>query len=273
MRNGDFSAVTQRIYDPLTGDVNGNNRAPFANNQIPPDRISPIAQQAARVRAAAEHRRRAARPGQLPAGADAREDDRRLRRQGQLQRSSEKDQMSYRVSFMRPVVFDPGLFGEYGGPANDGFAGTGTNKSYQHGGDVDAGRSASRRCSTSAAASTTTTTSRSTTGRRPDHEQRRRHPGREPRRVHQRPVLQSNVGGYGESAARVLGQPAVGPLREDVERRGYADQVEEQAHAEVRRRVAEEHRHAAADAGRRRTARPVQLQRQRHRDRPPRRHR
>ena len=42
---------------------------------------------------------------------------------------SEKDQMSYRVSFMRPVVFDPGLFGEYGGPANGGFAGTGTNNS------------------------------------------------------------------------------------------------------------------------------------------------
>ena len=37
--------------------------------------------------------------------------------------------MSYRVSFMRPVVFDPGLFGEYGGPANGGFAGTGTNTS------------------------------------------------------------------------------------------------------------------------------------------------
>jgi hypothetical protein len=40
-----------------------------------------------------------------------------------------KDQLSYRVSFMRPVVYDPGPFGLYGGPANDGFAGTGTNKS------------------------------------------------------------------------------------------------------------------------------------------------
>ena len=46
--------------------------------------------------------------------------------------------MSYRVSFMRPVVFDPGLFGQYGGPANGGFAGTGTNNSLQHGGDLDA---------------------------------------------------------------------------------------------------------------------------------------
>ena len=31
---------------------------------------------------------------------------------------------------MRPVVFDPGLFGQYGGPANGGFAGTGTNTAY-----------------------------------------------------------------------------------------------------------------------------------------------
>ena len=43
MRNGDFSAVAQRIYDPLTGDVSGANRVAFANNQIPQDRISPIA--------------------------------------------------------------------------------------------------------------------------------------------------------------------------------------------------------------------------------------
>ena len=42
---------------------------------------------------------------------------------------SRNDQMSYRVSFMRPVVFDPGLYGIYGGPANGGFAGTGTNTS------------------------------------------------------------------------------------------------------------------------------------------------
>src|SRR3954466_4261123 len=45
MRNGDFSAVSQHIYDPATGDVGGNNRAQFANNQIPADRISPIAKQ------------------------------------------------------------------------------------------------------------------------------------------------------------------------------------------------------------------------------------
>ena len=36
---------------------------------------------------------------------------------------------------MRPVVFDPGLFGQYGGAANGGFAGTGTNKAFSTAGN------------------------------------------------------------------------------------------------------------------------------------------
>ena len=47
-RAGDFSQTTiggnlQVIYDPLTGDANGNNRQPFANNQIPANRLNPVA--------------------------------------------------------------------------------------------------------------------------------------------------------------------------------------------------------------------------------------
>ena len=158
MRNGDFSAVSQHIYDPMTGDVGGTNRATFANNQIPADRISPIAKQLHRVHPAAEYPERRARPEQLPAGADAREDDRRVRREGQLHDQPEGLRCPARLSFMRPVVFDPGLFGQYGGPANGGFAGTGTNNSLQHGRRRGRACSASRRCSTSAAASTTTAT-------------------------------------------------------------------------------------------------------------------
>ena len=127
---------------------------------------------------------------------------------------------------MRPVVFDPGAFGEYGGPANDGFAGTGTNKS-------------------SARAATWTRTFTNTTlldvrgglnyyhnvaldaGRRPQHQHRRRHSGREPRRLHQRPHQVRNRRLH-ESAARVLAEPAVGPLREDVEHRDHADAGEGQ---------------------------------------------
>ncbi len=43
---------------------------------------------------------------------------------------SEKNNLSYRFGCQRPVVFDPGPYGIVGGPANDGFAGTGTNDMY-----------------------------------------------------------------------------------------------------------------------------------------------
>ena len=43
VRNGDFSAFAERIYDPLTGDADGRGRTPLANNRIPADRISPQA--------------------------------------------------------------------------------------------------------------------------------------------------------------------------------------------------------------------------------------
>ncbi len=128
MRNGDFSAVAQRIYDPLTGDVSGANRVAFANNQVPQDRISPIAR-----------RLMAFIPEPNIAGAPLGQNN---FQQAQTREKttdgfdtkltytlSAKDQLSYRISFMRPVVFDPGLFGIYGGAANGGFAGTGTNKS------------------------------------------------------------------------------------------------------------------------------------------------
>jgi len=49
MRQGDFSEVLAqypnfRIYDPLTGDAAGNNRAVFPNGIVPANRISAIAQ-------------------------------------------------------------------------------------------------------------------------------------------------------------------------------------------------------------------------------------
>jgi hypothetical protein len=44
IRTGDFSAYKGLglIYDPLTGDSEGNNRTPFPDNKIPDSRISPI---------------------------------------------------------------------------------------------------------------------------------------------------------------------------------------------------------------------------------------
>ncbi len=111
--------------------VSGANRVAFDGNVIPQDRISPIAR---KLLAFIPEPNIAANLGQnnyqkaqvrekTTDGFDAKVN----------YTISAKDQMSYRVSYMRPVVFDPGLFGEYGGPANGGFAGTGTNTSSSTG--------------------------------------------------------------------------------------------------------------------------------------------
>ena len=47
MRAGDFSALTNTIYDPLTYDAATRTRMPFANNRIPDARIDPVARAAA----------------------------------------------------------------------------------------------------------------------------------------------------------------------------------------------------------------------------------
>jgi hypothetical protein len=134
MRNGDFSAVSSGIYDPATGALNGSGRTAFTNNRIPQNRISPIAQ-----------RLLAYIPEPNIAGAPFGQNN---FQKAQVREKttdafdtkinltlSEKDQIAYRVSFQRPVVFDPGPYGEVGGPANDGFAGTGTNKSVSTAGN------------------------------------------------------------------------------------------------------------------------------------------
>ncbi len=128
MRNGDFSAVTQQIYDPFTGDVNGNNRVAFPGNIVPQNRFSPIAKRllafipAPNIDGAPLGQNNYSHPQTREKTTDGFDTKVNFT-------ASTKDQVSYRVSFMRPVVFDPGPYGQYGGPANDGFAGTGTNKS------------------------------------------------------------------------------------------------------------------------------------------------
>ena len=128
MRNGDFSAVPSAIYDPLTGALNGSGRTAFPNNQIPQNRISPIARQLL-----------AFIPEPNIAGAPLGQNNYQKAQTREKTTDafdtkvnytlSEANQLSYRISFQRPVVFDPGLFGQYGGAANGGFAGTGTNTS------------------------------------------------------------------------------------------------------------------------------------------------
>jgi hypothetical protein len=134
MRNGDFSAVPNGIYDPVTGAVNGAGRTAFANNQIPQERISPIARRLIALLpepnipnvALGSNNYQKAQTREKTTDAFDTKINYTL---------SGKDQLSYRLSFMRPVVFDPAPYGEFGGPANDGFAGTGTNKSFSTAGN------------------------------------------------------------------------------------------------------------------------------------------
>lgn len=128
MRRGDFSAVKQNIYDPLTGDINGNGRTPFPNNQIPADRISPIAQQLLAFVPLPNIDAPLGQNNYVKAQTRKKTTDSFDTKINYT--LSAKDQFSYRLSFMRPVVFDPGEFGQYGGPANGGFAGTGKSPSY-----------------------------------------------------------------------------------------------------------------------------------------------
>jgi hypothetical protein len=128
MRQGIFTEVPHGIYDPTTGAINGTGRTAFAGNVIPAARISPIAQ-----------RLLAFIP--MPNIPNAALGQNNFTKAQVREKTTDgfdvkinhtlnaRDQLSYRVSFMRPVVFDPGLYGEYGGPANGGFAGTGTNNS------------------------------------------------------------------------------------------------------------------------------------------------
>lgn len=127
MRNGDFSAVSSKIYDPFTGAVNGSGRTAFDNNIIPQGRISPIAKKLLSFLPAPNIDAPFGQPNFSQAQTREKTTDGfDVKINHTL---NERDQLSYRTSFMRPVVFDPGQYGVYGGPANGGFAGTGTNTS------------------------------------------------------------------------------------------------------------------------------------------------
>ena len=263
MRNGDFSEVSNGIYDPATGD--GDRRGTDGLCEQP-DSAGP--DQPDRPQAAWGSFR-------LPNIAGATFGQNNFQQAQTREKTTDgfdtkvsytataKDQVSFRLSFMRPVVFDPGLYGQYGGPANGGFAGSGTNTSYSGAGtwtrvfsaktvlDVRGGLNYYHNVT-------------STTAQRADDEHGRRDSRREHRRVHERALADQHRRLLG-SGARVLGQPAVGPLGEDLELQRRVDQAVAVAHREGRWRVPPQRRHAAADAGCRRTARPVRLQLLRHR--------
>jgi len=123
------------VYDPATGDPNtGVGRTPFPNNTIPTSRLNPIAVKIlALVPNPNENLAATASPSNnyfalLPFTKDSDLTD------GKVDYNiSDKDRLSGRFSFQRPVVYQAPIFGPAGGDANGAFEGTGVQKTYSSG--------------------------------------------------------------------------------------------------------------------------------------------
>jgi len=129
-RNGDFSGAPTIIYDPLTGNADGTGRTPFPGNIIPANRISPIA---TAILANLPSPNLAGALGQTNYQTPYVRDKTTKSFDVKInQQISNKDSISGRLSFQKPEITDPPVFGLFGGGGKD-FAGVGTNVTYSTG--------------------------------------------------------------------------------------------------------------------------------------------
>jgi hypothetical protein len=135
-RTGDLSGDPgHQVYDPLTGsqDGSGQNRTPFAGNIIPVNRINPVsAKLLAFLPPTNENFSATSQTNDyfalLPAVKTNNQVDSKVD-----WTLSDKDRISGRFSFARPVTFQAPIFPGAGGPAQGAFEGTGTQKTYSTG--------------------------------------------------------------------------------------------------------------------------------------------
>ncbi|SPE22583.1 Cna B domain protein [Candidatus Sulfopaludibacter sp. SbA3] len=135
-RTGDLSASPTIVYDPATGLQNGTDagRTPFPGNQIPSSRINPISAKIAALVPAPNQSYNPSSPSNnyfaaLPFRKTQDSVDAKID-----YNISDKDRLSGRFSFQRPVVFQAPLFGTAGGDGPGGaFMGTGIQKTYSVG--------------------------------------------------------------------------------------------------------------------------------------------
>ncbi len=122
------------VYDPATGDpVTGVGRTPFPNNVIPTTRLNPIALKILALLPNPNENYSTLAPSNnyfalLPFTKDTTYTD------GKIDYTiSEKDRLSGRFSYQRPVIYQAPIFGVAGGDANGAFQGTGVQKTYSSG--------------------------------------------------------------------------------------------------------------------------------------------
>ena len=130
IRNGDLSKSATTIYDPATGNPDGTGRTPFAGNIIPANRINPISAKILNLvpgpnTGSGETNNYFAL---LPYHKDTTSFDYKMD-----YNITERDRLSGRFSYARPVVFQAPIFGAAGGPAQGAFEGTGVQKTYSTG--------------------------------------------------------------------------------------------------------------------------------------------
>ncbi|MGH7184741.1 MAG: TonB-dependent receptor domain-containing protein, partial [Pseudomonadota bacterium] len=131
-RTGDLRSATTKIYDPATGNADGTGRQQISCNGvlnvICPNRISPVA---AKLLSFLPAPNLAAGLGQNNYVVNTVREKTIQAYDVKLNYAlNERNAFSGRYSFQRPEIFEPGSFGIYGGPANGGFAGTGTQTTH-----------------------------------------------------------------------------------------------------------------------------------------------
>jgi outer membrane receptor protein involved in Fe transport len=135
-RTGDLSGDPGHIvYDPTTGtqDGSGQNRSPFPGNIIPSNLINPVsAKLMALLPATNENFSPTSQTNDYFALLPARKHNNQIDSKVDWN-LSDKDRVSGRFSFARPVTFQAPVFGDAGGPAQGAFEGTGQQKTYSTG--------------------------------------------------------------------------------------------------------------------------------------------
>ena len=131
---GNLSADTHIVYDPATGNnVTGAGRTAFTGNIIPTSRLDPIAERIlALLPPPNEAYKQSAPSNNYYAALPFRKTTDSLDYKMDWV-ATDKDRLSGRFSFNRPVVYQAPIFGMAGGDANGAFEGTGTQKTYSGG--------------------------------------------------------------------------------------------------------------------------------------------
>ncbi len=136
-RSGDFSSDTTHIvYDPFSADLktnNGTGRTAFPGNVIPANRINPVAAKLFSMLPAPNqpfnlstqtNNYFALLPFTKTTGhVDAKVD----------YQATDKDRYAVRFSYEKPVIYQASIFGDFGGPAQGAFQGTGVQRTYSTG--------------------------------------------------------------------------------------------------------------------------------------------